>query len=110
MIGKGLSHFLGDFGNNRISDRAREWRNRGLFLGEFAEGFSVLVVEVPVPAFGLAIPGHEDVVFRPESAVMGLHEKVFLAGSPSRKLLFRHKKLRAAVGVNRRAELFGKSG
>ena len=110
MIGKGLRHFFRDFGNHRISDWARERRNRGLLLGEFAEGFSILVVEIPVATFGLAILGHEDVVFRPESAVVGLHEKVFLAGSPSCKVLFRHEKLGTAMGNHGNTEFFGETG
>ena len=100
MLRKKFTDLGGYLLNDRILDGWREGRDLGFFFSKFAKGAAVLIVEIPVPAFGLTLRGHENVSFGSESSIVGFHEEMLFPRRPGGELGPGNEELRAGVRVD----------
>ena len=110
MMGKKFTYLGCYLLNDRVFNRMGQGRDFWFFFCEFAEGASVLVVEIPVAALRFALGIEEDVSFGSKSAVVGLHQEVLLSLGPRLKLFPRDKKLGTGMALDGNSQFFRKRG
>ena len=86
MIGESLGNLLGHCDSHRVLGDLRKGWDLWVLFGKLAGRTAVLVVEVPITSFRFSGRGHEDIMFSPQATIVRLHQEVFFALGPSRKL------------------------